>query len=230
MPYVLIIEDDPELGPLLAEYLAEEGMRTSVEADGARAVHRIVSEQPDLVLLDINLPGMDGFEVHRAVRPLFRGVILVLSARRADLDQVAALEMGADDYVTKPVDPRVLFARIKAHLRRVRLEREQRDVEPARRTVGQLTLDRVTRAVHVGSVSSPMTSLEFDLLWALARAAGTVVSRDRLSEDVLGTKYDGMDRGVDSHLSRVRRKLREAGIRGDPIRSVRGQGYQLVPM
>lgn len=227
MPNVLVVEDDLELGQLLVEYLTEEGMKAAVERDGTRAVDRILVERPDLVLLDLNLPGSDGFEVHRRVRPHFGGVILVLTARRSDLDHVAALEMGADDYVTKPIDPRVLFARIKAHLRRV--AHAAATAEPARVAVGAIEVDRTLRRVTVAGAVVEVTGLEFEILWYLARAAGRVVTRERMYEDVLGTRYDGLDRGIDSHVSRVRRKLREAGLRHDAIVGVRGQGYQLVP-
>jgi two-component system OmpR family response regulator/two-component system response regulator RstA len=218
MRQVLVVEDDPGLGPLLAEYLTEEGFHATVETNGQRAVSRILSERPDLVLLDLNLPGLDGFEVHRAIRPQYDGIVIVLTARRADLDHVAALEMGADDYVTKPVDPRVLFARVKAHLRRSLIERSKRDVEPIRLAVGPLQIDRAARRALIGNARVDLTGLEFELLWTLARAAGTVV----------GTRYDGLDRGVDSHLSRIRRKLRDAGAASELIFAIRGQGYQLV--
>jgi DNA-binding response OmpR family regulator len=228
MRQVLVVEDDPGLGPLLAEYLTEEGFHATVETNGQRAVSRILSERPDLVLLDLNLPGLDGFEVHRAIRPQYDGIVIVLTARRADLDHVAALEMGADDYVTKPVDPRVLFARVKAHLRRSLIERSKRDVEPIRLAVGPLQIDRAARRALIGNARVDLTGLEFELLWTLARAAGTVVARERLYEEVLGTRYDGLDRGVDSHMSRIRRKLRDAGAASELIFAIRGQGYQLV--
>lgn len=225
---VLIVEDDPDLGPLLAEYLVEEGCRASLVTDGLTAVDRIRAHPPDLVLLDIHLPGLDGFEVQRAIRPDYDGVVIMLTARRGDIDQVAALEMGADDYVTKPVDPRVLLARIKAHLRRATIERTRGARSPVRLSVGALQIDRAARRVTVDGKIVELTGLEFDLLWCLAREHGSVVPRDRLYEEVLGTRYDGLDRGVDSHLSRIRKKLREVGCGADLIQSVRGQGYQLV--
>lgn len=223
LPRVLVVEDDVRLGLVLTEYLAENGYRTGIEARGDRAVERILTEQPDLVVLDVMLPGMDGFEVFRRIRSSYRGRVLFLTARRADVDQVAGLEMGADDYVAKPVDPRVLLARVNAVLRRGALPPES-----PRLVVGPLVLDRGARRISMDGAPVPMTSAEFELLWVLAMRAGNVVSRESLYRVVLGLEWDGVDRGIDVHVSRVRKKLKDVGLDGDPIRSIRGAGYQLV--
>jgi two-component system response regulator RstA len=220
---LLVVEDDVRLGKLVAEYLDDHGFVVSLERRGDRAVDRILSEQPDLVVLDVMLPGLDGFEVFRRICRGFLGRVLFLTARQSDVDHVAGLEMGADDYVTKPVDPRVLLARIHALLRR-----PGAPVELGRATVGALSLDRGRREARVGDAELVLTSAEFDLLWMLASRAGQVVSRSALYPTVLGQEYDGVDRGIDVHVSRIRRKLKDIGLDGDPIKSVRGAGYQLV--
>lgn len=220
---LLVVEDDVRLGKLVAEYLDDHGFTVGLERRGDRAVDRILVEQPDLVILDVMLPGLDGFEVFRRTSRGFLGRVLFLTSRQSDMDQVAGLEMGADDYVTKPVDPRVLLARIHALLRRT--------VPPADvgcAEVGPLTLDRRRREVRVGTAELTLTSTEFDLLWFLAVRAGQVVSRASLYPSVLGMDYDGVDRGIDVHVSRIRRKLKDAGLDDDPIKSIRGSGYQLV--
>ena len=223
---ILLVEDDPGLGSVLQEYLSEEGLDVMLEGRGDLAVPRILGEKPDLVVLDLMLPGIDGFEVQRRIRPDYTGVVIVLTARRGDNDQVALFEMGADDFVTKPVDPRVLFARIKAHLRRQATP--EGPTRPTGHRIGSLTVDRALRRANWASQIVPLTSLEFDLLWMLAEHAGSVVERDLMYTEVMGTRYDGLDRGVDSHISRIRRKLRAAGMEEDAITSVRGVGYQLT--
>ncbi len=219
---VLLVEDEPRLGALICEYLKGNGYQVGLEARGDRAVDRILAEQPDLVLLDVMLPGLDGFEVFRRARTGFTGRVLFLTARRADVDQVAGLEMGADDYVLKPVDPRVLLARVHAVLRRPTSPPDERV------GVGALALDRGARTATFCDIDLGLTSAEFDLLWVLAVRSGHVVARQSLYRTVLGIEYDGVDRGIDVHISRIRKKLREAGSPGEPIRSVRGAGYQLV--
>lgn len=220
---LLVVEDDVRLGKLVAEYLEDHGFSVALERRGDRAVDRILAEQPHLVILDIMLPGLDGFEVFRRTRSGFLGRVLFLTARQSDMDQVAGLEMGADDYVTKPVDPRVLLARVHALLRRPGLA-----PDAGRSEVGSLSLDRGRREARIAGSELVLTSAEFDLLWVLASRAGQVVSRASLYPAVLGLDYDGVDRGIDVHVSRIRKKLKDAGLDDDPIKSVRGSGYQLV--
>lgn len=221
-PRILVVEDDARLGRLLVEYLASHGYHVDLEPRGDTAVARILADQPAVLVLDLMLPGIDGFEVYRRVRSGFRGRVLMLTARRADADHVAGLELGADDYVTKPVDPRVLLARVQVLLRRAPAE-----PDPARLVHGTLTLDRTLREVTIRGTPLALTGVEFDLLWLLASHAGGVVGRERLHRDVRGVPYDGLDRSVDIHVSRLRRKLKDAGLDGD-VKALRGVGYQLA--
>ncbi len=226
---VLIVEDDLRLAGLLSEYLEQASFSVSHIARGDLAPARIFNDNPDLVLLDMMLPGLDGVGVLHAIRPRYTGPVLMLTARRGDMDQVGGLEAGANDYVIKPCKPRVLLARIRAQLRRVgdgsAPEAGTRDevVE-----LGELLVDRGRREVLVrGSVLS-LTSTEFELIWVLARSCGNVVSRDRLFLEVRGVSYDGLDRGMDVHVSRLRRKLSDTGLDEPRIVGVRGEGYQLT--
>ena len=167
---ILIVEDDERLATLTKDYLESNGLKVSVEGDGSRAIERIKTEQPDLVVLDLMLPGEDGLAVCRIVRPYYKGPILMLTARTEDLDQVLGLEMGADDYVAKPVRPRVLLARIRALLRRVKEEPEQEEMEAGgdnRLTFGNLVVDNAMREAWLDGQSIDLTSAEFDLLWLL---------------------------------------------------------------
>ena len=221
---ILVVEDDPRLGRLLREYLSENGFEVQLEDRGDTAVNTILTWRPALVILDLMLPGLDGFEVFRLVRPLFSGRALFLTARRGDVDHVAGLELGADDYVTKPVDPRVLLARVRAVLRRG----EGSSQPLTHLLVGLLEVDRPARRATWEGRQLTLTSAEFDMLWCLALHAGEVVDRDTLSPVVRGVSYDGVDRGLDIHVSRIRRKLRDAGAGADLIKGVRGTGYQLL--
>jgi DNA-binding response OmpR family regulator len=224
---VLIVEDDEKLGRLLQNYLQDEGFAVRLEPRGDRAADRIRAESPNLVILDLMLPGRDGLAICREIRAWYRGCILMLTARRAEVDQILGLELGADDYVTKPVDPRLLLARVRSLLRRARPEGLAPVVDDV--AVGPLALDRRRRSCVVGDQAVDLTETEFNLLWALAVRVGDVVGREDLFRDVLGVPYDGLDRGVDVHMSRIRRKLEGAGFSGDRVRSVRGAGYLLAP-
>ena len=222
-PRLLVVDDDARLGELLVEYFRGQGFVVEHERRGDRAAERTRSFGPDVVLLDLMLPGLDGLEVFRRIRPAFSGRVVMLTARRTDLDQIVGLEMGADDYVTKPVDPRLLLARIGAVLRRAAASPPGVD----HLQLGDLEIDRATRAASVGPVTLALTGAEFDLLWHLATRAGQPVSRDELYASLRGVAYDGVDRGIDIHVARIRRKFRGAGADPDLIKSVRGTGYQL---
>ena len=165
-PTIMIVEDDERLADLTCEYLQSNGLDVSVVSDGEEAIRRIRSEQPDLVVLDLMLPGADGLTVCREVRATFKNPILMLTARTDDMDQVLGLEMGADDYVAKPVKPRVLLARIRALLRRVETDSE-RDSSPSRLEFGALVIDNSAREVSLRGKSVDLTSAEYDLLWLL---------------------------------------------------------------
>ena len=223
---IILVEDDLELAQLIKERLEKEGFRVSHEADGKDACARILAEPPDLVVLDIMLPGMDGFAVCREVRPVYKGPILILTARDDDLDEILGLELGADDYVTKPVRPRVLIARIRALLRRTHAVQDQQ--APSRVTLGELTADAGRREVHLRDRRIDLTTIEFDLLWYLVGRSGEVVSRQDIYQALYNYDYDGLDRSVDVYMSRIRHKLGDDPSEPHYIKTVRGVGYLLA--
>lgn len=233
---ILIVEDDERLADLTKEYLESNGLIVSVEPNGARAVDRIQNEQPDLVVLDLMLPGEDGLAICRKVRPNYHGPILMLTARTDDLDQVLGLEMGADDYMGKPVRPRVLLARIRALLRRIKEQKVSTPEavppatpeEPIRLVFNNLVIDRSMREAWLGGESIDLTSAEFDLLWLLASSAGRVLSREEIFTALRGIEYDGQDRSIDVRVSRIRPKIGDDPIHPRRIKTVRSKGYLFV--
>lgn len=228
---ILIVEDDERLANLTKDYLESNGLEVSIEGDGARAIDRIKSEQPDLVVLDLMLPGEDGLAVCRIVRPHYSGPILMLTARTEDLDQVLGLEMGADDYVAKPVRPRVLLARIRALLRRAKEkpESESDDASTEKRlTFGPLVIDSSMREAWLNEESIDLTSAEFDLLWLLSSSAGHVLTREEIFHQLRGIEYDGQDRSIDVRVSRIRPKVGDDPINPKRIKTVRSKGYLFV--
>ncbi|APR66516.1 MAG: response regulator [Thalassolituus sp.] len=228
---ILIVEDDERLAALTKDYLESNGLKVSIEGDGSRAIERIKTEQPDLVVLDLMLPGEDGLAVCRIVRPYYKGPILMLTARTEDLDQVLGLEMGADDYVAKPVRPRVLLARIRALLRRVT---DGPDEEVAvsgsenRLTFGNLVVDSAMREAWLEGQSIDLTSAEFDLLWLLSSSAGKVLTREEIFNQLRGIEYDGQDRSIDVRVSRIRPKVGDDPMNPKRIKTVRSKGYLFV--
>ena len=228
---ILIVEDDERLAALTKDYLESNGLNVSIEGDGSRAIERIKTEQPDLVVLDLMLPGEDGLAVCRIVRPYYKGPILMLTARTEDLDQVLGLEMGADDYVAKPVRPRVLLARIRALLRRVT---DGPDEEVAvsgsenRLTFGNLVVDSAMREAWLEGQSIDLTSAEFDLLWLLSSSAGKVLTREEIFNQLRGIEYDGQDRSIDVRVSRIRPKVGDDPMNPKRIKTVRSKGYLFV--
>jgi two-component system response regulator RstA len=222
---VLIAEDDVRLGDLLAEYLRAQGFAVRLETHGTRALEAVLESPPDLLVLDLMLPGTPGLELLRAIRPKFRGGVLILTANKAQVDEVVGLELGADDYVTKPIEPRILLARVRSLLRRVNAAGLAASAPRERVTVGVLSLDRAARECFVGETGVELTAVEFELLWLLLDRAGEVVTREELYLKVLKVPYDGIDRGIDVHVSRVRKKLTDAGFDGSLIKSIRSAGY-----
>jgi two-component system response regulator RegX3 len=221
---ILVVDDEPAITDLLEYNLQRNGYRVSIAHDGREALRLATSEHPDLVILDLMLPGLDGLDVCRALRREGDTPIIMLTARVEEVDRVVGLELGADDYVTKPFSVRELLARVRAVLRRTSQE------ETGGGTVlrlGFLRIDELAREAALGDRPLPLTRLEFDLLEALARHAGLVLSREQLLDQVWGYDYYGDSRAVDSAIKRLRAKLREAG--GDPamIATVRGVGYRL---
>jgi two-component system response regulator RstA len=224
---ILIVEDDVRLAALLREYLSNHGFTVSVERRGDRAVDRILADAPLLVILDLMLPGLTGFEVCRRVRRSYANGILMLTASKGEIDQAVGLELGADDYVIKPVDPRILLARMRSVLRR--LGRATANApDPAELVVSGITISHERREVSVAGRRVETTLIEFDVLWRLALRAGEVVSRDELYLQVQGIPYDGLDRGIDVHVSRIRRKLEACGFDASLLKGVRNMGYLLV--
>lgn len=224
---ILIVEDDQRLAELTQEYLQSNGLQVAIESDGARAAARILKEQPDLVVLDLMLPGEDGLSICRKVRGQFAGPILMLTARTDDMDEVLGLEMGADDYVCKPVRPRVLLARIRALLRRS--EGGEAPLENQRRLeFGPLVIDSAMREAWLRGASVELTSAEFDLLWLLAANAGRILSREEIFTALRGIEYDGQDRSIDVRISRIRPKIGDDPMHPRLIKTVRSKGYLFV--
>ena len=224
---ILLVEDDRQLSNLICDFLDAEGFHVKQEFRGDTVNKRVEVFTPDLIILDIMLPGKDGFAVCKEIRPTFNGPILMLTAKGTDFDQVLGLEIGADDYVIKPVEPRVLLARVNALLRRGQLPNEGSEV--AELTFGNLLVRRGSRQVVLDGDNIELTSQEFDLLWLLASKAGEVQNRDYIYKAVVGREYDGMDRSVDVRISRLRKKLHDSTDTPFRIKTIWGQGYLFVP-
>lgn len=222
---VLLVEDDRELASMVADFLAPHGFAVSIEGRGDHAIERVRSESFDVMILDVNLPGADGLSVCRSVRPGFKGPILILTARGDEVDEVVGLEVGADDYLSKPVRPRVLLARLRAQLRKVAVT----DSEPSshRIAIGSLLIDAGQRVVELRGQELNLTSAEFEILWLLAENVGQVVSRSALYQRIHGVEFDGLDRSIDLRVSRLRKKLGDDPVNPQRIKSVRSIGYLL---
>jgi DNA-binding response OmpR family regulator len=223
MERVLIVDDDIQLCRLLSERLGTEGFTIESVHDGPRGLQRALSMEHALVVLDLMLPGMGGLDVLRRLRATSPVPVLVLTARGEDVDRILGLEIGADDYLPKPFNPRELIARIRAILRRsARVE-----VSAAPLAVGDIRLDRKAREVWLNDSLLSLTSVEFSLLEAFLQNAGQVISREQLTETVLGRKLGPFDRVIDVHVSNLRKKLGPAPS-GERIKAVRGSGYLFV--
>jgi two-component system response regulator CpxR len=222
---ILIIDDDVELCSLVAEYLQPEGFQVEAVYNGEQGLEKALLGEHRLVVLDVMLPGINGFEVLRRIRQTSKMPVLLLTARGEDVDRIVGLEIGADDYLPKPFNPRELVARIRAVLRRS--NPADKDSQEVLR-VGEIVLDPGSRTAHQNGKELELTSVEFNLLEVLLREAGNVVSRDRLVDVVLGRKFSPFDRSIDMHVSKVRRKLGDSDGGGDHIKTVRGVGYILT--
>lgn len=227
-PTLFLVEDDRRLAALIREYLEQQAFSVNHETRGDRAARRIPREQPDLVILDLMLPGLDGHAVCRGIRPEYAGPVMMLTASDEDMDQVLGLELGADDYVVKPVEPRVLLARVRALLRRNGNAPKLKD-DADELQFNRLLLSMGTREARLDDLPVELTDNELDLLWLLASHAGEVLSRDLILSRLRGIGYDGMDRSVDIAVSRLRRKLETDPARPAGIKTVRGRGYLFVP-
>ena len=222
MDRILVIDDDVELCGLVTEYLEPEGFQIEAVHDGEHGLERALTGDHLLVVLDVMLPRMNGFDVLRRMRSTSRMPVLLLTARGEDVDRIVGLEIGADDYLPKPFNPRELVARIRAILRRTRAaEGSPGDIL----RVGNVELNPATRTVLQDGNNVELTSVEFNLLQVLLQEAGQVVSRERLVDTVLGRKFSPFDRSIDMHVSKVRKKLGDTDGGTDYIKTVRGIGY-----
>jgi DNA-binding response OmpR family regulator len=225
-PSILLVEDDVRLSELVSHYLEANGFRVTTTGRGDQVLGQVQRDTPDLVILDLGLPGQDGFSICRQLRPGYANPILILTARDNDIDHVLGLELGADDYVIKPVEPRVLLARINALLRR---SRAQPRIERATLSFGRLLINPVTRAVSLNGRPVALSSAEFDLLAYFAEHAGEIQSRAVLFQHLYGREYDGVDRLLDVRVSHLRKKLGEDADSSERIKTIWGQGYLFVP-
>ena len=224
MERILVIDDDVELCHLVGEYLRAEGFTIECVHDGESGLKKATAGEYLLAVLDVMLPGINGFEVLRRIRATSRLPVLLLTARGEDVDRIVGLEIGADDYLPKPFNPRELVARIRAVLRRTRADGSGSAAAPDMVAVGDVELDPATRTVRLEGKPVELTSVEFNLLEVLLREAGRVVPRERLVNAVLSRKFSPFDRSIDMHVSKVRKKLGDTDS-DEHIKTVRGVGY-----
>ena len=218
---VMVVEDDAKIAAILVDYLQQAGFAVEVERDGLRAVVRVRQSAPDCLLLDLNLPGLEGIEVCKQIREFSVIPIAMVTARVDEIDRLLGLELGADDYICKPFSPREVVARVKALLRRAQPLIATRPGA----TTATFTLDRERLLIHIDAVPFTLTAVEFRLLEALHKANGRVLSRDQLIDHVHADYRDVSDRSIDSHIRNLRRKLDPTGAGHDWVRSVYGVGY-----
>lgn len=225
MDHVLIVDDDVELTELVAEYLRPEGFDIEAVHSGDRGLERALNGEHVLVVLDVMLPGMNGLDVLRRLRTHSQVPVIILTARGDDVDRIVGLEIGADDYLPKPFNPRELVARIRAILRRAQPSASNGEPGEQKITVGEVTMDPAARTVRRGNESVELTSVEFSLLEILMREAGHVVTREQIAKDVLGRRFMAYDRSIDMHVSKLRRKLGPQADGDERIKTIRGVGY-----
>ncbi|ATC95982.1 winged helix-turn-helix domain-containing protein [Pseudoalteromonas tunicata] len=232
--HILLVEDDISLADWIKEYLEMKHYQVTVQERGDLAVQIIQEQNPDLVILDGMLPGLDGIDVLKAVRPAFANTIIMVTARDEELDEVLGLEMGADDYLTKPLRANVLSTKIRKHLERQTIMKRSQDIESevGRSSdsfqYGDFSIDKQARSVELNNKIVDISSNEFDLLWLLAERAGNTVTRDELIQALRGFDYDGFDRTVDLIVSKLRKKLNDNPSKPYRIKTVWGKGYLLV--
>ena len=228
-PTILVVDDEQRLRDLVRGYLEHEGFDVLAAADGFAALDLARQHAPDVVVLDLMLPGLDGLEVCRRLRTFSDAYVIMLTAKAEEIDRIVGLEVGADDYLTKPFSPRELIARVRAMLRRPRPGRADvpPDVAPPQR-FGSLLIDHARHEVTLGGTVVPLTALEFALLTTLAAHPGRVFTRDQLLERVWGQDYFGDDHVVDVHIANLRKKLGDDPAAPDYIETVRGAGYRFA--
>ena len=220
MPHILIIDDDTELCEMLSEYIQVEGFTVDMVHDGKLGIQHALAQSYDAIILDIMLPSADGFTVLRKIREQAQTPVLMLTAKGEDIDRIIGLEMGADDYLPKPCNPRELVARLRAILRRTQTHTQNKQF-----TAGQLQVNPTSRQALLAGKTLLLTSTEFNLLEVLIKNKGAVVSKQMLSEEAMGRQLTRYDRSIDMHLSKLRQKLGDS--EQQIIQTVRGIGYQL---
>jgi DNA-binding response OmpR family regulator len=225
-----MIDDDVELCSMLEAYLSRHGFAVTAEHNGELGLHRALTGEFSMVLLDVMLPGLDGFEVLRRLRTSSQVSVLLLTARGEDIDRIVGLEIGADDYLPKPFNPRELLARIRAILRRSVANKTGISGKTGIKhlSVGGIELDSGARTATCNRIDLDLTNVEFELLGALMGSPGQILTREHLTELVLERKFNPFDRSLDMHVSRLRRKLDDAAKLGDQIKTIRSVGYQLA--
>lgn len=222
---ILLVEDNQMLSASIAEYLEMEGYSVTVEANGIIAQQRILNEGPDLVILDLMLPGRDGVSICRQVRSLYAGYILMYTAKEDEIDQIIGLEIGADDYLIKPVKPRLLLAKINSFLRRkdVFIEQDSGFIRH-----GELCIDTHKRQVTYKQSPVSITAAEYDVLLLLANNAGQILSRDFMAQHLKGLEHDGLERSTDNRISQLRKKLKDDARSPEKIKTIRSKGYLFI--
>ncbi|MGT5327502.1 two-component system response regulator RstA [Escherichia coli] len=235
MNTIVFVEDDAEVGSLIAAYLAKHDMQVTVEQRGDQAEETILRENPDLVLLDIMLPGKDGMTICRDLRAKWSGPIVLLTSLDSDMNHILALEMGACDYILKTTPPAVLLARLRLHLRQNEQATLTKGLQETSLTpykalyFGTLTIDPINRVVTLANTEISLSTADFELLWELATHAGQIMDRDALLKNLRGVSYDGLDRSVDVAISRLRKKLLDNAAEPYRIKTVRNKGYLFAP-
>jgi len=231
MNKIVYVEDEPEVGQLIAAYLGKHDIEVIVEPRGDRAEEVVAQQKPDLVLLDIMLPGKDGMTLCRDLRSQYSGPIVLLTSLDSDMNHILSLEMGANDYILKTTPPAVLLARLRLHLRqRVGVPADAPALTPHKMLrFGTLSIDPVNRQVKLSGDEVALSTADFDLLWELATHAGQIMDRDALLKNLRGVSYDGLDRSVDVAISRLRKKLLDNATEPFRIKTVRNKGYLFAP-
>lgn len=225
MTNILIVEDDQRLAKLISQYLERNQFLVDSYFTGTGAVEYILSNPPDLLILDLMLPGCSGFEICRVIREQLSIPIIILTANDSETDEIVGLEIGADDYISKLIDPRLLLARINALLRRHQAPTMEAQYSPSDLHFGSLSLSQTAQTAHLYESALNLTTAEFDLLWLLATNAGSILSRDDILGALRGLEFDGFDRSIDARISRIRRKLQDDPEQPEWIKTVRGKGY-----
>lgn len=235
MNKIVYVEDDSEVGKLIAAWLGKHDFEVMIEPRGDRALAVIAEHAPDLVLLDILLPGKDGMSICRDLRPVYQGPIVLLTSLDSDMNHVLALEMGANDYILKTTPPAVLLARLRLHLRQSPAVSRPASAPPVSASAGsvlhfgQLSIDAINRDVTLGEETIVLSTADFELLWQLASHAGQIMDREALLKNLRGVSYDGMDRSIDVAISRLRKKLYDNALEPFRIKTVRNKGYLFAP-